>query len=322
MKRIVAVGLIIVAPSVASAQGTAPTAPDATPTPAATSAPAAAPAPAATPTPAATSPAPAAAPTPTAAPAPADPSFEVLAAQLASGVQNKEPVDSKSTFATGERGWVWLKIQPKREGAMLRLRWTLNDAPVWTMGAVPARLGRVWYYKTFDQPGEWKVEVLDESENVLHTASVSVSGDPIAPRSPTRSEEPVEAQVAAAPAAAAAEAAKPVPAAPAGDHFEVLDLRLALEVKDREPTAPASVFPVGAKVYAWAKLDVREPETSLRFRWYADDALVYTSDPVAIRQSPTWRTWGSKTADRAGSWKVEIIDAEDRSLQSLAFTVQ
>jgi hypothetical protein len=269
----------------------------------------------------------------------AEASFEVLAAKLTSGVQEKEPVDEKTSFTTGERGYLWLKIQPKRGEAMLRLRWSRNGEPVWTMEPVPARLGRLWYYKTFDLPGEWKVEVLDDGDKVVYAATLSVTGE--APKPVATDDEPAAvaaarpakaegesaqakpAQPAAKPAGAEGESARPVEVA-ASAHLEVVDLKLAkdIDAKSREPLEPSSTFAVGSKVYAFVKLLVKDPETSVRFKWYQGDALVYTSQPQSIKQSPEWRTWAYKTADKSGLWKVQIVDAEDKPVQSEEFSVQ
>ena len=55
--------------------------------------------------------------------------FTVSDVKLTSGVENKEAVDQKSTFATRERVYLWMKTTPTGD-TQLRLRWSLNGAPV------------------------------------------------------------------------------------------------------------------------------------------------------------------------------------------------
>ena len=62
--------------------------------------------------------------------------------------------------------------------------------------------------------------------------------------------------------------------------------------------------------------------TSVKFKWFKGDALIYTSDAVTVKQSPGWRTWLYKTVDTAGDWKVQVVDADDKAVHELAFSVQ
>src|SRR5439155_13049929 len=138
-----------------------------------------------------------------------------------SGVVDKEAVDTKDTFSTGDKAWLWLKLTPNGEPT-LRIRWSVNGNPVWTMDAVPVKLGRTWYYKTLDVPGTWKAEILDPSDAVVKEHSFTVTGSPTGGGAPAAAPAPVKADAAAAPAAEPA----------AGDggasaHVEVVDLKLA-----------------------------------------------------------------------------------------------
>lgn len=230
--------------------------------------------------------------------------FEVLGAKVCASVENKECTTEQAAFNAGDKAWLWLKLRPIGESATLSLKWSRDGKHVWTMDPTPVRLGRTWYYKTFDQPGEWKVELLDNSQTVLHTATVTVSGEPTG----TTTE-------AATGGAAATDVA-------ASENIEVVDLKLAETIENREPVSPATTFAAGSKVYTWVKLNVKAPETAVKFKWYNGDALVYTSDPINVRQSPGWRTWLYKTVEEAGAWKVEVVDADDKALRGAEFTVQ
>ena len=235
--------------------------------------------------------------------------FEVQDAKLCTSVADKMPAGEKSDFSTGEQVYVWLKLSPKNEGATLQLRWSLNGNPVWTMDPAPVKLGRTWYYKTIDQPGDWKVEVLDNNQALLHTVTFKATGEPTVKVS--------------APAKADAPAATAEPLTPGeSDKVAVVDLKLSETIQDREAVGPSTSFKAGAKVYTWLKLDVKATETTIKVRWLLDDKPVFTSDPVNVKQSPGWRTWLFKTVDAAGSWKVEVVDADDKLVKSESFSVQ
>ncbi len=241
------------------------------------------------------------------APEATTPSFTVEGAKVTSAIQDKEAADEKSTFATGERAWLWLKLKPEADGAMLKLRWSLNGEAVWTMDPTAVRLGRTWYYKTLDVPGDWKVEVLDGNDKLLHTATLTVTGEPMA--------RPAGGETAVAAAAPLADVSE-------STHVSVVDLKLTEEVQNREPVSPATSFAAGDKVYAWLKLMVKEPETSIKVNWYLGDAVVHSSEPVTVKESSGWRTWLYKTVDKAGAWKVEVVDTEGKVVHRTDFTVQ
>ncbi|MEE8409809.1 MAG: DUF2914 domain-containing protein [Myxococcota bacterium] len=231
--------------------------------------------------------------------------FDIVDVKVCSAIMDRECTTEQSTFNTGDKAWVWLKLRPKDETATMSMKWTWDGKDVWTMDPTPVRHGRTWYYKTFDQPGEWKVEILDNNNTSLHTATMTVAGEPID-------------KMAEAPAAEGEEAGDVVESA----HVAVIDLKLAEEIKDREPVSPGTTFTTGAKVYTWVKLHVKEAETSVKLKWYRGDALVYTSDAVNVKQSPGWRTWLYKTVDTAGAWKVEVVDADDMAIHRQEFSVQ
>lgn len=232
--------------------------------------------------------------------------FDIVGVKICTAIADKECATEQSTFNTGDKAWIWLKMRPKDDTATITMKWTWDGKDVWTMDPTPVRLGRTWYYKTFDQPGEWKVEILDNNGASLKTLSMTVAGEAIY-------------KTAEAPADAAD--------ATAGDviesaHVAVVELKLAEEIKDREPVSPGTSFATGAKVYTWIKLNVKEAETSVKLKWYRGDDLIYTSDAVNVKQSPGWRTWLYKTVDAAGAWKVEVVDSDDKAIHRQEFSVQ
>jgi len=242
--------------------------------------------------------------------------FEVQEMKFTSGVENRMPVDDKTTFATGDRAWIWLKLKPANDTATISFKWSWDGKDVWTMDPKAVKLGRTWFYKTVDQPGEWKVTVLDNNGTVVKEATITVTGEPVYKKAAAATAAP-----AAAPAAPAGTGAKPAAAVAESDNVGVVELKLATEIKDRNPVAPSTTFTKGDKVYTWAKLHVKVPETQVKFRWYLNDSAVYTSDPVTVKQAAGWRTWLYKTVDTAGSWKVEVLDTDDKAVHAESFTV-
>ena len=140
--------------------------------------------------------------------------------------------------------------------------------------------------------------MLDPNDEVLHSATLTVEGE----------------------ASAAAEEATEEPAG--SELVEVVELKLAKGVENREPVDEGTTFEAGGQVYTWVKLRVKEDETTIKMRWYIDDRPVYTSEPITVRRSSNWRTWLTKTLNRAGDWKIEVLDAADKPVHATDFTVK
>jgi outer membrane biosynthesis protein TonB len=103
---------------------------------------------------------------------------------------------------------------------------------------------------------------------------------------------------------------------------EVVDLKLAASVKDRAPVDPADTFASGTRTCTWVKLKVKEPETTIKLRYLLNDKPAWTSKPLTVKKSPSWRTWLYRKFKRAGDWKVEVLDANDQTVHTASFTVQ
>ena len=229
--------------------------------------------------------------------APSAASFEVVDAKICSGIKDKEAIDDKAKFSTGEKAWVWLKLRPKGD-TELRMRWYIDDREIWTTDPVAVQLGRTWYNKLLNRPGSWKVEILDPNDEILHSATLTVEGEALKTEEEA-GEAPVESQL-----------------------VEVLELKLAKGVENREPVDEGTTFDQGGQIYTWVKLLVKEDQTNIKMRWYIDDRPIYTSEPISVSKSHNWRTWLSKTLNRAGDWKVEILDADDKPVHATNFTVK
>ncbi len=128
---------------------------------------------------------------------------------------------------------------------------------------------------------------------------------------------------------AAAEAPTPAPAAPSsggGDAaLVVYRAAMARDVADRQPVGEATSFPVGAgKVYCYSEVGPAPGvgQTELIHHWYHDgESLGATRLRVA---GDHWRTYSNRTltAERRGSWRVDLVDEHGNVLRSLPFTVE
>lgn len=123
------------------------------------------------------SPAPQAAPAGKAAPAPAA-SLTIARMEIASSVENREPVGIAATFpATQEKVYCFLEFQNVPAETSVTVVWTLG---LNEMGNVPLTIKpfskfRTWANKTIGgMKGDWKVEVKDASGTVLKSATFKI----------------------------------------------------------------------------------------------------------------------------------------------------
>lgn len=115
---------------------------------------------------------------------------------------------------------------------------------------------------------------------------------------------------------------KAEPATAASGLVEVVDLKMAASVNERVPVDPTDTFESGARTCTWIKLKVKEPETTIKLRYSFNDKAVWTSKPLTVKKSPSWRTWLYRKFKRSGSWKVEVLDANDQPVHSASFSVK
>ncbi len=135
-----------------------------------TPAPASSPVTAPTPTPAQAAPAAKAAPAA---------GFTIARMEIASGVENREPVGIAASFpATTEKVYCFLELKNVPANTTITYVWTLGQNE---MGKVTQTAKqtyakyRTWASKTIGgMKGDWKVDVVDESGNVLKSATFKV----------------------------------------------------------------------------------------------------------------------------------------------------
>jgi hypothetical protein len=92
--------------------------------------------------------------------------------QFASGIQDRAPVGVSKVFGPSERKvFCWTKLSINRAPVNLKHIWYNGDQKVFEL---PLRLkyasGRLWSYKTIT-PGDWKVDVVNESGDVIGSGS-------------------------------------------------------------------------------------------------------------------------------------------------------
>lgn len=109
---------------------------------------------------------------------PAAPGLNIARMEIASNVENREPVGIAATFpATQERVYCFLEFKDVTAETSVNVVWTLGMNE---MGKVPLTVKpfskyRTWAYKTIGGlKGEWKVDVVDASGNVLKSATFKI----------------------------------------------------------------------------------------------------------------------------------------------------
>jgi hypothetical protein len=137
-------------------------------------------------------------------------SFEVLESRVTTAVKDKQPVDTATTFSTGDHAYLWLKLAPEGSPQM-RVRWSLDGDQVWISEPSTVQLGRTWMYKTIHAPGSWTAEVLDEQGEVKATATFTATGEATA----AAASAPVAAAASPAPASSPTPAPSATPASAA-----------------------------------------------------------------------------------------------------------
>ncbi|NUM80140.1 DUF2914 domain-containing protein [bacterium] len=94
--------------------------------------------------------------------------------KLGTGVENKDIVGEATSFAsTTEKVYCWMKLSGGSQGSSVTVKWYLNNSPA---GEVPLEINgtpwRTYSFKTINGvKGDWKVEIVDATGNVLQTAT-------------------------------------------------------------------------------------------------------------------------------------------------------
>ncbi|HZF24336.1 MAG TPA: DUF2914 domain-containing protein [Burkholderiales bacterium] len=97
----------------------------------------------------------------------------VTDAKLGKNVVDREITDETTTFAVGEKAYLWLRVEGGT-GEVLKVIWKIDDQEY----PVDLRIGgspwRTWATKTLHLAGDWTVTVTDAAGNTLNEASLKV----------------------------------------------------------------------------------------------------------------------------------------------------
>ena len=97
----------------------------------------------------------------------------VTDAKLGKNVVDRQVTDETTTFALGEKAYLWLRVEGGA-GETLKVVWKVDgqEYPVdLSIGGSP---WRTWATKTLHLPGEWTVTVTDAAGNTLNEATLQV----------------------------------------------------------------------------------------------------------------------------------------------------
>jgi hypothetical protein len=93
-------------------------------------------------------------------------------------------------------------------------------------------------------------------------------------------------------------------------------------VVDRQPVDSAASFPASVgRLYFFTRITGAQEPTQVIHAWYYGDAE-RARVTLSVNGS-NWRTYSSKViqVQEIGSWRVEVLDADGNSLETLQFDV-
>ena len=97
----------------------------------------------------------------------------VTDAKVGKNVVDREVTDESTTFAVGEKAYLWLRVEGGT-GETLKVVWRINEQEY----PVDLRIGgspwRTWATKTLHIAGDWTVTVTDAKGNTLNEATLKV----------------------------------------------------------------------------------------------------------------------------------------------------
>ena len=106
-------------------------------------------------------------------PALAFPAGKVAEAKLGKGVVDRMIADETATFATGEKAFLWLKVEDAA-GESLTVTWQVDGQTYPATLAIGGTPWRTWASKTLHIAGEWTVTVTDAAGVTLNETKFTV----------------------------------------------------------------------------------------------------------------------------------------------------
>jgi hypothetical protein len=98
--------------------------------------------------------------------------LQVTDAKLGKSVENREIKDETTTFAVGDKAFIWLKVTGGPGD--LKVNWKMGDMTdtvTLTIGGSP---WRTWSSKTLGKAGSWTVTVTDDAGTTLKELTFTV----------------------------------------------------------------------------------------------------------------------------------------------------
>ena len=97
----------------------------------------------------------------------------VTDAKLGRNVVDREITDETTTFAVGEKAYLWLRVEGGT-GETLTVVWKVNDLEFPVDLSIGGSPWRTWATKTLHIAGDWSVTVSDAAGNTLNEAALKV----------------------------------------------------------------------------------------------------------------------------------------------------
>ncbi|HEV8646830.1 MAG TPA: DUF2914 domain-containing protein [Burkholderiales bacterium] len=97
----------------------------------------------------------------------------VTDAKLGKNVVDREVTDETTTFAVGEKAYLWLRVEGGT-GETLAVVWKINDLEFPVNLSIGGSPWRTWSTKTLHLPGDWTVTVTDAAGNTLNEVTLTV----------------------------------------------------------------------------------------------------------------------------------------------------
>jgi hypothetical protein len=97
----------------------------------------------------------------------------VTDAKLGRNVVDREITDETTTFAVGEKAYLWLRVEGGT-GETLKVIWKIDNQEYPVDLSIGGSPWRTWATKTLHLAGDWTVTVTDAAGNTLNEATLKV----------------------------------------------------------------------------------------------------------------------------------------------------
>ena len=99
------------------------------------------------------------------------------------------------------------------------------------------------------------------------------------------------------------------------------EIKAGTGVHEREIVGEAKTFSAGTTVYVWSAVSGMPAATSITHVWKKDGVQFNRATLGIGAKTPRWRTSSRHPHLRAGSYTVEVVTHDGKSLGSVSFTV-